>query len=87
MYAIRYEMTPREIGDVLDNSRVWDDGEPTEEYLDGTCCLIEAQDKHSGRQYVAAGYAHKYLVEGRWIADGYDDGEVILENCTIVEAL
>ena len=84
MLAIRYEETEREIGELLDNSRVWVDGEPTEEYLDGTSVLIEAQDRFSGQQYSGV-FPFKYLVEGRWVADGEDDGEVILEGCTIVE--
>ena len=86
MLAIRYEETEREIGELLDNSRVWVDGEPTEEYLDGTSVLIEAQDRFSGQQYSGV-FPIKYLVEGRWVADGEDDGEVILEGCTIVKKL
>jgi hypothetical protein len=86
MYAIRYEENKREIGEVLDNSRVWFDGHPTDEYLDGTSCLIEAQDKYTGEQYRVV-FPHKYLVEGRWISDGQDDGEVVLEDCTVIEVL
>jgi hypothetical protein len=86
MFAIRYEETPREVGHMFDNSRVWIDGEPTEEYLEGTSAIIESQDAHTGEQYRAV-FPYKYLVEGRWIADGEDDGEVVLEECTIVEQL
>ena len=27
------------VGDELDQSRIWVDGEPTDEYLDGTCAI------------------------------------------------
>ena len=86
MYAIRYEETKRDIGEILDNSRVWINGEPTEEYLDGTSCIIEAQDKYTGEQYRVV-FPHKYIVEGRWVADGEDDGEVVLADCRVVEEL
>lgn len=86
MYAIRYEKHQRKVGEVLEVSRVWDNGSPTKEYLEGTSCIIEAQDKYSGEQYRVV-FPHKYLVEGRWVADGEDDGEVVLEDCVVVESL
>lgn len=87
MIAIRYEQTERKEGEYLNASRVWVDSYPTEDMLPGTCCLILEQDKYSGAQYVKAGFSHKYLVEGIWVADGEDDGEVILDNCKVLEDL
>ncbi len=86
MIAIRYEEMEREIGTILDNSRIWERGFVTDDCLDGTSCIIEAQDKYTGGQYKAVS-PYKYLVEGRWVADGEDDGEVVLEECTIIECL
>jgi hypothetical protein len=86
MFAIRYEIKKREVGESIPESRIWIDGDETEELLPGTSCLIPVQDKYTGHQYAA--YApNKYLVEGNWEADGFDDGEIILSDCKIVADL
>jgi hypothetical protein len=84
--AIRYDDRAYEPGDILPASRVWDDGEPTAEMLPGTSTLATECDSRYGRQYAAI-CEHKYLVEGRYVSDGYDNGELILADCTVVEVL
>ena len=85
MYAVRFEAIKREIGETLPKSRVWDDGTPTEELLDGTCCLDESWAKTDGHRYILAGLVYCYLVRGRVVGEGYDAGEIILADCKIVE--
>jgi hypothetical protein len=86
MEAIRYDERIFAVGDYIPDSRVWIDGEPTDELLPGTCVLIPVQDQYTGHQYQAV-FPHKYLVEGIWVADGEDDGEVVLANCRVLEIL
>lgn len=86
MIAIRYEAVEREVGDYLDNSHVWVDGDRTDETLPGTSCLTPVQDKYTGDAYKLV-FPHRYLVEGTWAADGEDDGEIILSDCRVIADL
>ncbi len=84
--AIRYDVKQYSIGDILPPSRVWVDGDPTDEVLPGTSVLLPFFDSNKGGQYQAFG-EHKYIVEGRYVQDGYDDGEVVLAHCVVIEVL
>ena len=84
-YGIRH-CAPVSVGDELGCSRIWDDGYPTDEYLDGTCAVaLDAHQEHASY----ARYGNAYLVEGRPSIDctAEDFGEVILRDCRVVAVL
>lgn len=87
-YAIRH-CAPVSVGDELDPSVVWEDGNPTDETLGGTCAL--SLDHHvrfpkDHLQYKSFGPA--YLVTGDPTDDPCEDiGEVVLRNCRVVAVL
>lgn len=86
------------IGDVLPNSRVWDDGHETEEELDGTSTagikhhtidgVIEALRNigaHGKPGYNGFYYGDRVvLVKGVRIGSGEDYGESVIENAEVV---
>lgn len=84
-YGIRH-CAQVSVGDTLEPSRVWDDGYPTNETLDGTCAVsLDAAQEHAGY----AKFGRAYLVEGRPSIDypAEDYGEVILRDCRVVAVL
>ena len=85
--GIRYDNIEYDIGDYLPPSRVWIDGKPKQGKLPGTSVLILDQDDYTGERCYGCQYTHKYVVEGRWVADGNDDGEIILADCKVIETI
>lgn len=76
------DSAPR-VGDVLDASRVWVDGEPTDETLPGTCGLMLAGTARLGKIYSG----NVVVVMGaERLADVYteDAGEIILADPEVV---
>lgn len=85
-------------GTVLPPSRVWDDGAPTSELLNGTSTIgiKGAKQQHIEDALKTAGVApygkpwgyypgeHVYLVKGDKAMPGYDDGESIIADPQLV---
>lgn len=87
-----YRVDPKKyaVGDKLPASRVWDDGSPTDEILPGTSCTcIESKiAEYVDYCLLEYGTAYVYEVDGHLCGvDGYDDGEQILTDCTIVRLI
>ena len=81
-------------GDKVPASRVWDDGEPTDEMLAGASCLKVAHDgigpahilDHLARLSSYVG-DHVYLVGGHYASYGEDDGEIVIEDAVVIDVI
>lgn len=69
------------VGDILPPSRLWDDGEPTEEVLDGTSA-IDPRKAPLLSQYLGR---YLYLLAGDYHTYGQDEGEVILRPAKVID--
>lgn len=81
--GVRVQEEKFELGEMEHRSSVWEDGEATEETLDGVCVighdkLAEAQDYFGDHVAIIAGNRYTY---------GEDPGEVIIEDPVVVEVL
>lgn len=68
-------------GEILSNSFVWIDGEPTDEELDGTCAVrLENAE-------LAYGYYgdHVAIIAGNSAEYGEDLGEIIIRDAEVIE--
>lgn len=83
-FGIRVQEVPFEIGTMDHVSRVWIDGEETEEDLDGVCAQdVTTLDKYSNEyfgDYVA-------IVAGNDYEYGADSGEIIIRDPVVVKIL
>lgn len=70
-------------GEILDNSYVWIDGEPTDEELDGTCAVM-LKDAESAKGYFGD---HIAIIGGNNMEYGEDLGEIIIKNAEVMEVL
>ena len=91
--GIRLDDEAYEVGDILPASRVWDDGEPTEDVLDGTSTVGLYWEKQlltrqaANKLAALYPYQHAYLVVGTNGENGEDDGEVVIRNAKVVKQL
>lgn len=81
--GIRVQEEAFSLGEMEHRSSVWEDGEPTEEELDGVCVikhdkLSEAQNYYGDHVAIVVGNRYTY---------GVDPGEVIIEDPVVVEVL
>jgi hypothetical protein len=89
-WALRVDSAEMEPGDLLPPSRVWVDGDPTDDLLPGTSALrigFALSDDLVGRTLRAAGGylgARVALVAGRILDDGEDAGEVVLDSPEVI---
>lgn len=85
-----------DVGDVAEVSRVWDDGEPTDDTLDGTSALdaaTPARAAFAARQILGgylAGLASTcegapvvVLLRSDWAAVGDDPGEIVMRDAEV----
>lgn len=70
-------------GQILDNSFVWVDGEPTDEELDGTCALT-LEDADLIQDYFGE---HVAIIGGDFGEYGQDEGELIIKDAEVLEVL
>lgn len=65
---------------------VWDDGEWTDEELDGTCC-ISTKYLQGRESFWPGGYSGRrvWLVGGNYATDGADDGELIVFEAQLLQ--
>lgn len=81
------------VGSILANSRVWDDGEMTEEELDGTCAYHMPRDaeevheiENAIERFQREGYYGKYvvLIGGFYYEGGEDYNEVVIRDAKVL---
>jgi len=83
----------RNVGDILEKSRVFDDGNPTGEYLDGTSVIgIKSQEEKDIKEALEAietGYHpdNIYLVKYTDFDGGNDPMEYVAKNPEIVSII
>lgn len=81
-----------QIGDRLPESSVWDDGEPTDDLLPGTCAITVRWGFDNVRSVdeallLAGGYVgkHAYLIGSNAGAErGVDDDEIIIRDAVVL---
>ena len=82
-----------EVGQILGNSRVWDDGLATDEELDGTCAYHMPRDavsiheiENDIERFRREGYYGKYvvLIGGFCYEWGEDYNEVVIQNAKVL---
>lgn len=78
--ALRAQDEPFTVGEKLDNSFVWVDGEPTDEELRGTCGL-STEYIHLIGIYP---FDHIAIIAGDMAGWGADEGEVVVEGAEVV---
>lgn len=84
-YGVRWDTRELNVGDTLPNSYVWEDGNKTDEELDGVCAidLSTINRAISLPQYKG----NPYLIKGEYLETGNDLGEILLANAVVVRAL
>lgn len=84
-FGIRIQELPFELGPMDHNSRVWVDGEETDEELDGVCAIDlnapEAAESLKGNGYFGSYIA---LIASNSYEYGFDAGEVILKDAEVL---
>jgi hypothetical protein len=87
--GFRVEMSPisYKIGDIVQPSRVWVDGEPTDEYLNGACAI--SIDKLSYAYDGYEGYlGDTILILGSNNAEGGNDpGEIVMIDPIVLDVV
>ena len=93
-YGIRIDDDVKyEEGDFASESRIWDNGEPTDEYANGTCCVgIKAgasEEEIQKALKIAEDYYGDdvYLVGGDSMEYGEDAGEYVIKDAVVVSKL
>jgi hypothetical protein len=82
VWGVRWDEQEFPVGHLFADSRVWDDNEPTEETLNGTCAI---RDGHLLRALrTTCYYGRPYVVCGRLSTYGQDEGEVVLCECEVM---
>lgn len=77
--------TNYKVGDKTALSRVWDDGEVTDELLKGTSC-IDVQPLLEGETFQGSYYGeHCYLIAGNYKTYGEDPLEIIIEDAVVIK--
>jgi hypothetical protein len=91
--ALRWDDREFKIGEEIPVSKVWVDGDETDDYLEGTSTIgLQTYDdgwiagaKVSLMSY--RNYPNIYLVAGDIAELGEDDGELVLSNCEVLAKL
>ena len=85
--CIRTQEVPFELGEMTHESKVWVDGDETEDTVGG----VSATDCNSGavKNHTNGYYYGKYtaIVCGNDFEHGEDDGEIILKDAVVVEII
>lgn len=85
-YGLRADNAIYSVGDELPCSRVWVDGIPTEETLNGTSAISIFQ-KNKRELIKNYGLKYIYLVAGVGSEYGEDEGEEVITRCTVIAIL
>ena len=85
VYGIRTQEMPFELGEIDHCSHVWENGEETDEEMDGICCTRREYAKlHADGYYFGE---HIAIIAGTRYTDGEDDGEIIIRDPVVVRIL
>ena len=79
--GVRVQEDPFTLGETLDNSFVWVDGEMTDEELDGTCA-VKIDEAELAKRYFGDYVA---IIGGDSMEYGHDLGEIIIRNAEVLE--
>ena len=79
--GVRVQEDPFTLGETLDNSFVWVDGEMTDEELDGTCA-VKIDEAELAKRYFGDYVA---IIGGDSMEYGQDLGEIITRNAEVLE--
>jgi len=78
-WGVRYDVAGLPVGHVFPASRVWVDGDPTDELLKGTCAVsvkaVSSKSIYPGAAYIVCGYRE---------TGETDRGEVVLSECEVM---
>ena len=80
-------------GDKTEDSRIWVDGDPTDETLDGTSSIgidhTDTADEIEAKIEQAKNYYGNkmYLIAGNSVSYGEDAGEYVISNAVVVKVL
>lgn len=87
--AIRVQEPAFELGEINHVSRVWIDGEETNEELNGICCISSkyASKVFGGRFPVVYPGSHVAIIAGNHYEPGEDFGEVIISDPVVVDVV
>lgn len=80
VWGIRFDSPGLPIGHIFPASRVWDDGEVTDDFCDGTSCLAADYVARFRLQY----FGTPYIVCGIHAGYGQDSGEILMSECEIM---
>ena len=74
------------VGDFAADSRVWDDGNATDDTLDGTSCIgVNINNIDKSVKLVNSYYGNRvYIVAGNVMEYGEDAGEYIIQNAKVI---
>lgn len=81
--GIRVQGNEFAVGEILDNSFVWVDGEMTDEELDGTCA-VKLEDAKLANGYFGN---HVAIIGSNSMEYGQDLGEIILRDAEVIEVV
>lgn len=81
--GVRVQENEFKVGEILDNSFVWVDGEMTDEELDGTCA-VKLEDVQLANGYFGN---HVAIIGSDSMEYGQDLGEIILRDAEVLEVL
>jgi hypothetical protein len=91
--GIRTQEIPFELGAISHLSKVWYDGEETDDFLEGICCTSinsHSVKMHSSEHDSWSGYYYgdyAAIVCGNEYTMGEDDGEVVIMDAVVVKIL
>jgi hypothetical protein len=93
IFGIRADDRKFEIGQMLPNSFIWDDGEKTDEELGGTCAVrlydywTEKYNDGAEKQANEYPFDNLYLIASKSAQEGNDRNELIMYEAVVVEVL
>lgn len=81
--GVRVQEDPFTLGETLDNSFVWVDGEMTDEELDGTCA-VKIDEAELAKRYFGD---HVAIIGGDSAEYGQDLGEINIRKAKVLEVV
>jgi len=82
--GIRIQEQPFELGALDHNSVVWDDGEETDEELNGACAINHTMLDAINCEYVGD---HIAIIAGDSVEYGEDAGEIIIADAEVISVI